>query len=173
MDITKLVWGFSPFKNILYGKSFPCSLVQKEITTYFDVTSDIIDLAYTSPKIYILKNSSLYSIDIHKSVIKKHDLKLNIYLGLIPVSNHILILSKNSLKFSISSKLCRKINISIQQDQHLISKCSMNNEIYLLINQTDKKNNSLIFRYSYSSNTINTINLSYRLNVFSNACSVV
>ena len=173
MELSNAVWGFSASENAIYAKSPQNGLPVKKIILNLELPDNISDLTKSSNTIYLLQNSTLFSINLYKEYPKPHGLKLGTYYGIISLSNDIIILGHTSLKFNTTSKLCRKINLDLL-DIRIICKCtSPSNELYLLVNTLNNSHNSILYKYVYSLDKVTVVHLDYKIPVSSSACSVL
>ena len=172
MDLNNSLWGFSKPQGFLYSKNHQTGIQNNKITLSLSSLDGITDLAILSPKIYLLQLSNLLSIDLYKHTTKKHDLRLSSYQGIISHCNHIIIIGANSLKFDPKSKLCRKIDLQINNFD-VITKCSHKNNIFLLLYSFDQSANTFLYKYSYDINKTTTIPLKYRIPIIAYSYSII
>jgi hypothetical protein len=172
MDNHKLIWGFSALDCEAYSKDIATGIINKEYKVDLDSIYDVIDIALSACKVYILKNSSLWCFNAQKKNTKKYDLVIKTYKGLHSYSKYIFIIGSSSYKFDVGSKLCRKVDIDTK-DHNVICKCSLNTDIFILLSLFDKKSNTSVCKYSVVHNTSVSILLKYRLAVFTGAGSAV
>ena len=115
MENKFLVWGFSDLHSTLYSKNVYNGNQNSRIFVNLPTVNGIIDMIVVFPKAYFLQNSSLWAFSILTEKLKKYDLKLGSYAGILHFGKELLILGKNSLKFDSKSKLCRKIDLPIRR----------------------------------------------------------
>ena len=104
VDSSNLVWGFDSISSLVYAKNCLTGLRVKQYQVNIP-PSEIIDICTTKEKIYFLMYTKLSVLKLTNGKIHRFELPLRNYVGIVYNCKSVYLLTENSLKFDVFSKL--------------------------------------------------------------------